>query len=255
MSRYVFICVVQCVWSCWARACSCMMIRRTEMLSWLVSRCKIMMASHGYRRKAPHATISWEFSLDFKILCVYVWWRGGELLFWKTVSGLTSSARHICSCVFALTGSSILSQHVTCWPKLHWTVFIFAAALSLHLSWMCTTSSFATGRPQIIKTWLTLAFPCCVCRAFKVPTWILGPTTHIYRRNVCYFITPPGTMRLSNWNLRTFTQIEILVSWCYLKDSSPTPVAFAKAQLSYFPSFQVCVCVCPLIWKELIICG
>lgn len=77
MCRYVFICVVQSVWSCWARACSCMTIRRTEMLSWLVSRCKIMMASHGYRRKAPHPTISWEFcSLDFRIVCVYM--CGGE---------------------------------------------------------------------------------------------------------------------------------------------------------------------------------
>lgn len=189
MSRYVFICVVQCVWSCWARPCSCMMIRRTEMLSWLVSRCRIMMASHGYRRKAPHATISWEFcSLNFKILCVYVMRRGVSFCFGK-LSGLMSSARHTCSCVFALTGSSILSPHVTCWPRLHWTVFIFTAALSLHLSWMCMTSSFATGRPQIIQTWLTLAFPCCVSRAFKAPTWIVGPNKHIYGRNVCYFLS------------------------------------------------------------------
>lgn len=85
MSRYAFICILQCVWSCWAQACSCMMIR-TETLSWLVSRCKIMMTSHGYRRKAPHTTSSWKFcSLDFKILCLYVWRMGWAFVLenWK----------------------------------------------------------------------------------------------------------------------------------------------------------------------------
>lgn len=130
------------IWSCSAQAWSCLMIRITKMLSWLLSRSMIPVittAEPGDWILLTPRSLEIPF-YNFLIFCLVKWLD----LVSKNKSGL---AWHDCSmqlCVHSLPPQNCRNtRHID--PLLCLTVFIFTTVPSPYLSWTCKTPSPSTN--------------------------------------------------------------------------------------------------------------